>query len=306
MFFSSGLKGVDPNNVEQVEKLILDTAANLAINGVDPDNIAAAINTIEFRLRENNTGSFPRGLVVMLRALDFWLYDKDPLAPLAFEEPLNAIKKRLASGEPYFEHLIEAYLVNNTHRTTVILTPDAQLSEQRAAAERSRLDRIRAAMSAQELEQAVVNTHTLKAMQEKPDSPEALMTIPILELDDIDRDIRRIPIQQLQNGPAKVLFHDLFTNGILYIDLGFNLHVLPQEWISYVPLFSRALTETGTTQLEFCPAPPAHWEKYRRHPAQHAHLRRRGTPARASPGYSCAARPWHPRPASCCRSCRMC
>ncbi len=251
MFFSTGLKGVDPKNVEQVEKLILDTAANLAINGVDPDNIAAAINTIEFRLRENNTGSFPRGLVVMLRALDFWLYDKDPLAPLAFEEPLNAIKERLAAGEPYFEHLIEAYLVNNTHRTTVILTPDAQLGEQRAAAERARLDQIRAAMSEQELEQVVENTHTLKAMQEKPDSPEALMTIPMLELDDIDRDIRRIPIEQLQNGPAKVLFHDLFTNGILYLDLGFNLHVLPQEWISYIPLFSRALTETGTTQQSF-------------------------------------------------------
>jgi Zn-dependent M16 (insulinase) family peptidase len=251
MFFSTGLKGVDPQNVEKVEKLIQDTAANMAINGVDPDNIAAAINTLEFSLRENNTGSFPRGLVVMLRALDFWLYDKDPLAPLAFEAPLNAIKERLASGEPYFEHLIEAYLINNTHRTTVIMTPDVTLAEKRASAERQRLDQAREKMDQQEMEQVVETTRRLKEMQETPDSPEALMTIPTLDLEDIDREIRRIPIETLQNGQTQVLFHDLFTNGILYLDLGFNLHMLPQEWIPYIPLFSRALTETGTKTESF-------------------------------------------------------
>lgn len=251
MFFSAGLKGVDPQNVEKVEQLVIGTAAALARNGIDSNNIAAAINTIEFRLRENNTGSFPRGLVVMLRALDFWLYDKDPLAPLAFEKPLNAIKERLAAGEPYFERLIETYLVNNTHRTTVILTPDAQLGKQRAAAERARLDQIRSGMSEQAVQEVIENTRSLQAMQEKPDSPEALMTIPMLELDDIDRNTRHIPIEVLQEGDSQVLFHDLFTNGILYFDLGFNLHALPQEWVPYIPLFSRALTETGTDQQSF-------------------------------------------------------
>ncbi len=251
MFFSAGLKGVDPQNVEKVEQLVIGTAAALARNGIDSNNIAAAINTIEFRLRENNTGSFPRGLVVMLRALDFWLYDKDPLAPLAFEKPVNAIKERLAAGEPYFERLIETYLVNNTHRTTVILTPDAQLGKQRAAAERARLDQIRSGMSEQAVQEVIENTRSLQAMQEKPDSPEALMTIPMLELDDIDRNTRHIPIEVLQEGDSQVLFHDLFTNGILYFDLGFNLHALPQEWVPYIPLFSRALTETGTDQQSF-------------------------------------------------------
>ncbi|RPJ47140.1 MAG: peptidase M16, partial [Chloroflexi bacterium] len=251
LFFSTGLKGVEPQNVEKVEMLIIDTAANLAINGVYPENIAAAINTIEFRLRENNTGAYPRGLVVMLRALDFWLYGKDPLAPLAFEAPLNAIKARLAAGESYFEHLIEAYLVNNTHRTTVVLTPDTSLGEKRAADERKRLDTARAGMDEQAVEKTIETARRLKEMQEAPDSPEAMMTIPTLELDDIDRETRRIPIEILQNGQTQVLFHDLFTNGILYLDLGFNLRVLPQEWIPYLPLFSRALTETGTKTESF-------------------------------------------------------
>jgi Zn-dependent M16 (insulinase) family peptidase len=54
--------------------------------------IAASVNTIEFALRENNTGRFPRGLALFMRALGTWLHDRDPLAPLAFEAPLAAVK----------------------------------------------------------------------------------------------------------------------------------------------------------------------------------------------------------------------
>ncbi len=251
MFFSAGLKGVEPEKVDQVEKLILDTLASLAVDGVDPDNVAAAMNTLEFRLRENNTGSFPRGLAIMLRSLDSWLYDRDPFDPLAFEAPLSSIKTRIEAGEKLFEQLIERFLVNNPHRTTVILNPDPKLSEKRAEAERERLDRARAEMSEQDVKQVIETARVLKERQETPDSPEMLMTIPLLDREDLDREIRRIPIERLKVGASTVLFHDLFTNGILYLDLGFNLHVLPQDWIPYLPLFGRALTETGTQTESF-------------------------------------------------------
>ncbi|TLN06672.1 peptidase M16, partial [bacterium] len=70
MFFSVGMKGVQPDDLDSVEVLIQDTLKQLAAEGIDADAIAAAMNTVEFSLRENNTGSFPRGLGVMLRALD--------------------------------------------------------------------------------------------------------------------------------------------------------------------------------------------------------------------------------------------
>ena len=90
--FSAGLKGVQRENLDKVEKLILDTLAELAKNGIDSDTVAASLNTIEFHLREQNTGRFPRGLFLMLATLSVWLYDGDPIAALAFEAPLNAIK----------------------------------------------------------------------------------------------------------------------------------------------------------------------------------------------------------------------
>jgi len=69
IYFSTGLKGIDVINQERVEGLIWETLEKLATKGIDPKTVEAALNTIEFRLRENNTGNFPRGLVLMLRAL---------------------------------------------------------------------------------------------------------------------------------------------------------------------------------------------------------------------------------------------
>ncbi len=106
-------------------------------------------------------------------------------------------------------------------------------------------------MDEKTIEKVVEDCLTLKQLQETPDSPENLSTIPMLDRDDLDKEIRRIPIEVIPLSQSKVLYHDLFTNGILYIDLGFNLKALPQEWIPYVPLFSRALTETGTQSETF-------------------------------------------------------
>jgi Zn-dependent M16 (insulinase) family peptidase len=107
--------------------------------GIDGDAIGASVNTVEFQLREQNTGRFPRGLALMLGTLTAWLYDRDPLEALAFEAPLNSIKERLAAGERYFETLLQKYLVDNTHRVTVILEPDPEVNKRREQIEAERL-----------------------------------------------------------------------------------------------------------------------------------------------------------------------
>src|SRR5437868_1834720 len=104
--FSVGLKGVDADNAGKVEALIIDVLRGLADRGIDRAAVEAAVNTVEFRLRENNFGSFPRGIVLMLRALKLWLHDRDPLAALAFQAPLQSLKTR-ALGARYFETLID-------------------------------------------------------------------------------------------------------------------------------------------------------------------------------------------------------
>src|SRR5436190_1820335 len=127
--FSIGLKGIDTADATKVEQLIADTLAALAAKGIDPLTVAAALNTVEFRLRENNTGAFPRGIAFMLRSLQSWLHGRDPLTPLAFEGPLAGVKARLAGDKRYFETLLRQNLIDNPHRTVLMLKPDPDLAE---------------------------------------------------------------------------------------------------------------------------------------------------------------------------------
>jgi Zn-dependent M16 (insulinase) family peptidase len=249
--FSTGLKDIDPAEAEKVETLVLETLAGLAETGIDPMTIEAGLNTTEFSLRENNTGSFPRGIAILIRALDTWLYGRDPLASIAFDAPLAAIKARIASGERYFEALIARYFVANPHRVMVLLRPDPEQAKREAEEEEARLAAARAAMREADLIAVMENCQTLKQLQEKPDTPEALATIPSLKLEDLPRRNKTIPIEVSVLHGAKVLRHDLFTAGIIYLDLGFDLHLLPTELLPYVRIFCRALLETGAGDQDF-------------------------------------------------------
>ncbi len=251
MYFAAGLKGIAVADAEKVETLIFDTLKNLAERGIDPETVEASLNTMEFRLRENNTGSFPRGLSLMLRSLSSWLYDRDPFEPLMFETSLAAIKTRIANKEQYFENLIRAHLLDNPHRVTVLLEPDTQIAPQEEAAEKARLAQARAQMSAEDLQRVIENTAELKRRQVAPDAPEALATIPILKLRDLDKKNKLIPCTVIAKNGHKILHHDLFTNGIVYLEVGFDWHTLPEALLPYLPLFSRSLTEIGTEQEDF-------------------------------------------------------
>ncbi len=251
LLFSTGLKNINAANAEAVERLILDTLAALVEHGLESDMIEAALNTFEFRLRENNTGSFPRGLSLMLHALTTWLYGGDPLAPLAFEAPLAAIRQNLAANPRYFEGLIDRHLLQNQHRVTLRLEPDGTLRRQEDAAEAARLAAVKAQLSQADLQQVIADTQKLKAMQAAPDSPEALATIPCLALSDLDRQGKIIPLAVFDQAGSRVLYHDLFTNGIVYLDAGFNLHALPQDLLPYVPLFGQSLVKIGTDKEDF-------------------------------------------------------
>ncbi|MDO9632140.1 MAG: insulinase family protein, partial [Humidesulfovibrio sp.] len=184
--FSVGLKGMDADTAEasatKVEELVLATLRDLANpasgQALHADDIEAALNSVEFDLRENNTGSYPRGLVVFFEALSTWLYGADPLMLLPFEGPLSRLKTRLAAGEPVFEDLIRSQFLNNPHRALVLLLPDTTLGQKREAVEQARLSAVRAALSPADLERLVAETHALHALQEAPDSPADPAKIP--------------------------------------------------------------------------------------------------------------------------------
>ncbi len=250
-YFSMGLRSIDPKDASEVERVMMDSLADMAENGVPAPAVEAALNSLEFMLRENNTGSFPRGLAAMFRSLSDWLYDGDAFAPLAWEKPLASIKRRLAAGEPVFENAIRRWFLDNPHRVTVLLLPDAGLAAARQAEEDARLAALRAGMSEEERENVVKVAAELRFAQQTPDSQEALDTVPSLTKKDLPVENAVIPCVAEKDGELDVVTHELDTMGILYAGLAFDLAAVPSRLLPLVPLYARALTELGTKRSDY-------------------------------------------------------
>ncbi len=249
MYYSTGLKGVKPDDLPRAEALILETLRGLAENGIPAEAVEAAVNSVEFAYRENNSGRFPRGLAAMIQALSTWLYDGDPLAPLAWEAPLAAIKARLAAGEPVFEDALRRHFLDNPHRAHVVLLPDSSLGETRLDAEAARLEALRAAASPERRGALVRETRRLEEAQTTPDSAEALATIPALGLADLPPQNQPLPLTE-RRLPQTALAHELPTAGIAYVSLLLPVTRLPERLLPLLPLFCRSLTETGTARRD--------------------------------------------------------
>lgn len=249
-YFSVGLRSITPESASKVEELIFQTLKELSTN-IPSSAIDAAVNSIEFELRENNSGQFPRGLSAMLRSLTTWLYDADPLAPLRWEKPLTDIKRSLSNGEKIFEKAIKDWLLENNHRSTVILIPDADLAEQRETNEHEQLQQIKESLSPSELESIITTTHKIQKNQKRPDDPNALALIPSLGLSDLPQKNSLIPceIHKIQN--ITTLTHELDTSGLLYFECFFSLNAVPESLLYLIPLFGRCLTELGTKKHSF-------------------------------------------------------
>lgn len=253
--FSVGLKGVQPDKVNDVEKLILDTLEQVAKDGFDEDDIASSLNTIEFQLREFNTGSFPKGLSFMLGSMSKWLYEDSPTEALKFEEPLRQLKAAIAeSGSKVFQDMVKELIVDNSHRTTVELVPSKTLEEEQVMDERQRLEEIRSKLSDEELEDIIRKTSELKELQATEDTPEARATIPSLKLSDLKRETTEYPIAVTENENGSgitVARHELgSTSGIAYVNLAVDLSKLSLDDLPLLPLLTRVMTEAGAGEYD--------------------------------------------------------
>lgn len=249
MFFSTGLKGVKEENFQKVWKIINNSLEDIYKNNFDKKLVDAAINSFEFDLRELNTGNYPRGLIVMFRALSTWLYDEDPLLTLCFEKPLNLIKQNIAEGERIFEELVAKYFLNNQHRTTVKLIPKKELAKELVIQEQKRIEKVLSKVKDKKI--IYQDLKKFKEYQKKQDKEEDIKKIPHIKLKDIDREEKEVPTTISNTEYGDVLYHDIETNNILYFDIAFDLKSVPQKYLGYANLIGRALTEMGTIKHDY-------------------------------------------------------
>ncbi|CDF37007.1 presequence protease [Chondrus crispus] len=251
MTFSVGLKGMTEDSVEKMEKLVFEVFNDVKENGFPKGLIDASLNTIEFRLRENNTGSFPKGLSLMLRAMTTWLHDADPLLPLKFETAVANLRSRLERNEPVFQECVSKYILDNPHRASVVLKPDPEFSKKEDAAEAERITKATSGFSDSDYERVISETQRLKAQQAAHDDPADLAKIPTLTKADLDKKVKTVSYDRHDDKGVTILHHPLNTSGVVYVDMTLDMSHVPTELLPLMSLFSGALTELGTTKQDF-------------------------------------------------------
>jgi Zn-dependent M16 (insulinase) family peptidase len=245
--FGAGLKDIASEDAEKVQQVVLDTLERLAVEGVDQSQVDAAIHHLEFEKRERSNAGFPYALKILFSSLPSYYYGGDPYRALNFDADLEQLEKARAEGR-FFEGLIRTELLDNPHRALLKIEPDPELEERQRSKELDRLATVEAGLDDSDKARLVAEALRLKADQEaKPD----LSTLPTLELSDIPMQFEDIPFRDAAAGAAKIEFFPQPTNGVTYLDIRSDFSVLTPEEKDLLPLFSRALTQSGAAGQDY-------------------------------------------------------
>ena len=249
-FFSIVAKNAKPENKEAFVNLIQDTLRKIVKEGIDKKAIAAGINFLEFRFREADFSSFPKGLMYGIDVFDSWLYDDDmPFDHLKKLDIFESLKQKAKEG--YFETLIEEYLLDNPHASVVVVNPKRGLAAQRDKELEEKLAAYKASLPAEAVEKIAADTKHLKEYQDEPETEEALKSIPMLERSDIGTETVKIHNQPGYVDDTLVLHHDLYTNGIGYLTLLFDVKKVPEELIPYMGILKSVLGYVDTENYSY-------------------------------------------------------
>ena len=249
-FFSIVAKNARPENKERFVSLIRETLEKIVKEGIDQKAVAAGINYMEFRFREADYSSFPKGLMYGIDVFDSWLYDDSkPFDQLMRLDIYGKLKEKAGTG--YFEKLIQEYLLDNTHASVVVVNPKRGLAAQREEELEKKLAAYKDSLSREELEKLVKDTAHLKEYQDAPESEEALKTIPLLKREDISRKSGKIYNTEKHSGDTLILHHDLYTNGIGYLNLLFNTKKVPARLIPYLGILKSVLGYVDTKNYTY-------------------------------------------------------
>lgn len=232
-------------NLAQIERTVQQTLLAQCGGELDHAQLEASLASFEFKLRERDYGTMPRGLVYALDILSGWLYGGDPAARLRYEGVFEALHAAVETG--YYEALLRRLLLENDHTADILMQPSLTCGDERQTREREALRAVLDQMEAHAREQVQRQQQALALAQQTPDSAEALATIPHVSLRDLPREPASVPTQVLADG---TIFHPLQTDGIVYVKAYFAAEDLSEQELPYTTLLRSLISQLPTTQYD--------------------------------------------------------
>lgn len=248
--FSFVAKNANASQADEFESIIENTLKEVVKTGINKEALLAGINSSEFKFREADFGQFPKGLLFGLNCLDSWLFDD--MKPFIHLECLGTFAKlRKAVDTDYFEKLIQEYLLDNTHGSSVTVKPKRGLGNEREEALAKELSDYKASLSDEEIKKLIEDTEHLKKYQEEPSSDEDLRKLPMLTRADMKKNA--MPFSNIEDEllDVKVVRHDIESNGIDYISFLFDACYFAQSELGYLGFFTNALGLVSTEKYSY-------------------------------------------------------
>ena len=249
-FYSVVAKGANPEDKDRFVQIIKDVLKDQVENGIDHNALEAAINSSQFKYREADFGSYPKGLIYGLQILDSWLYEDDqPFMHMHGIEILDDLRKKLDEG--YFEKLTDMYLLSNDHVSVVVVEPEKGLTQKEDEELRNKLAKYKESLSEEEKQRIVDETKALREYQQSPETEENIKKLPMLKRSDLSKKARPIDLTVHDEFENTILHHDIETNGINYFNLVFKTENITFDELPYLELLTIALGSVDTKKRSY-------------------------------------------------------
>lgn len=231
------VQNANPTDKQKFYDVVIKTIKETIAKGFDKKEVEGIINRNEFYLREGADAQ--KGLSLGGRNQTCWFFEGDPFKGLEYEKTLTEVKQALTTN--YLEKIAQQYMLDNSHALLLTLAPKPGLEKEINQAATTELAKYKSTLDDAAIDKLIKENNDLIAFQKREDTPEALATIPMLNLSDINPTATWFDCKENKVGNTKVLHRGEFTNNIIYTNLYFNLNVLPQEMLPYASLLSNLI-----------------------------------------------------------------
>lgn len=248
--FSVVAKNANYEDKDRFLKVIKDTLEAQVAKGLNPKALLAGINSSEFKFREADFGAYPKGLIYGLDCMESWLYDDDqPFLHLEAIAEFQFLKEQVGTG--YFEQLIQKYLLDNTHVSITSILPEKGLNAKMDEMLAKKLEDYKKGLTEQEIKQLLEDTIHLKQYQDEPSDKEDLKKIPMLSREDLKKEAAPFQNAEEDFQGTLLLKHEMFTSGITYVNLMFDLAQIPEEDVPYLGVLKAILGYVDTKNYSY-------------------------------------------------------
>jgi len=237
-------RNIKDGRCDDLISLVDKTLGELKENGIDKVLLESSLNILEFKMREKDYGTYPTGIVFALSILETALYGGDASQNLSYSDSFASLREKLCGR--YFEELLSELIIDNTHKATVIMHPDATLGQKRADEQKAEMAAFRDSLSKNGLEEIIKADEKLKEWQKTPETPEQLASIPLLSVSDVSPEAKYIEKEVIDEDGVCVLLHNMKTAGIIYGEIYFDVSDVNEKELYEINIFNSLITNVRT------------------------------------------------------------